>query len=108
MAKVPLAPIGRALDQFLDARTFEKNAHAMRALDEALDARRHKIAEGWGAEYVERVHKKQKLTTRERVELLVDPGTRTFEVGTFVNFERRFGKLESPAAGVITAFARVE
>ena len=34
-------------------------------------------------------------------------GSRLFEVGTFVNHGRTFGKQESPAAGVITAFARV-
>jgi 3-methylcrotonyl-CoA carboxylase beta subunit len=53
------------------------------------------------------VHKKGKLTARERLERLKDPGSRVFEVGTFVNHGRKFGKLESPAAGVVTAFVRV-
>ncbi|HUR26888.1 MAG TPA: carboxyl transferase domain-containing protein [Planctomycetota bacterium] len=108
MAKVPLTPIGRPRAEFLDAASFEKHRGAMRALESVLDERRAKIAAGWGASYAERVHAKNKLTARERLERLKDSGTRTFEVGTFVNHERKFGKLESPAAGVITAFARVE
>ena len=64
---------------------------------------------GWGPSYVERVHKKGKLTARERLDKLADPGTRTFEVGTFVNYGEVFpGDQKSPAAGVVTAFARVE
>ncbi|MFN0244652.1 MAG: acyl-CoA carboxylase subunit beta, partial [Planctomycetota bacterium] len=54
------------------------------------------------------VHQKQKLSARERVERLKDAGTVAREVGTFVNWGRMFGKLESPAAGVITAFVLVE
>ena len=43
MAHVPLAPIGRARDAFLDAATFEKNRAAMRAKDDELSARRHHL-----------------------------------------------------------------
>jgi 3-methylcrotonyl-CoA carboxylase beta subunit len=108
MAKVPLIPLGRARDAFLDAATYERNRQAMGALDARLAERRAKIALGWGEEYRARVHKKGKLTARERVEQLKDPGTRVFEVLTFVNYERKFGKLESPAAGVMTAYVQVE
>jgi acetyl-CoA carboxylase carboxyltransferase component len=107
MAKVPLIPIGSARASFLDTPSFEKNRAAMSALETLLDERRAKIAAGWGPSYVERVHAKGKLTARERVVRLIDEGSETFEVGTFVNYERKFGKLESPAAGVITVFARV-
>jgi 3-methylcrotonyl-CoA carboxylase beta subunit len=107
MAKVPLAPIGRPRDAFLDAQVFERNLSGTRAWDAVLAERRAKIAQGWGPTYSDRVHKKGKLTARERLERLKDPESRSFEVGTFVNFERRFGKLESPAAGVVTAFAKV-
>jgi acetyl-CoA carboxylase carboxyltransferase component len=108
MAKVPLVPIGSARDAALDEASFARNAEAMRRLDERLRERRAKVADGWGGEYRSRVHKKGKLTARERVERLRDEGTRTFEVLTFVNHGRKFGKLESPAAGVVTAFTRVE
>ncbi len=108
MAKVPLSPIGRPLDAFLDDATFRKNREELLAKETTLAERRATVHSGWGEEYEARVHKKGKLTARERLERLKDEGTDVFEVGTFVNWGRKFGKLESPAAGVITAFARVE
>jgi 3-methylcrotonyl-CoA carboxylase beta subunit len=107
MAHVPLSPIGSPRDAFQDAATFAKNREAMRAKDGELAARRAKVADGWGAAYLERVHQKKKLSARERVELLKDANSPVREVGTFVNHGRTFGKLESPAAGVVTAFVRV-
>jgi acetyl-CoA carboxylase carboxyltransferase component len=80
----------------------------MRAKEAVLAERRAANAAGWGPKYVERVHADGKTTTRERLESLRDPGTALREFGTFVNFGRKFGERESPAAGVITAFARVE
>ena len=108
MAHVPLSSIGSSREAFLDAATFEKNRAAMREKEELLASRRAKVAQGWGPKYVERVHADSKLTARERLELLKDPGSAAFEVGTFVNFGRTFETRESPAAGVVTAFARVE
>jgi 3-methylcrotonyl-CoA carboxylase beta subunit len=107
MAKVPLVPFGSALDTFTDPQGLAKNAAALREREDLLRARRTKIESGWGEKYAARVHEKGKLTARERLERLKDPGTQHREVGTFVNFERKFGELESPAAGVITAFALV-
>jgi acetyl-CoA carboxylase carboxyltransferase component len=107
MAKVPLVPIGRPREAFLDSASFERQRGALRELVDALAQKRAKVAEGWGAEYAARVHKKGKLTARERIERLKDEGSRSFEVLTFVNHGRKFGKLESPAAGVVTAYVRV-
>ena len=41
---------------------------------EALDAEHVKAVAGGGEKYVERHHARGKLTARERIELLVDPG----------------------------------
>ncbi|HET6582856.1 MAG TPA: carboxyl transferase domain-containing protein, partial [Nannocystaceae bacterium] len=108
MVHVPLAPIGRARRSFCDDATFaaQLDAHAQR--ETLLRERRAEVARGWGDEYVARVHAKGKLTARERLALLADPGTPTFDVGTFVNYGLVFGKdLKSPGAGVVTSFARV-
>src|SRR5262245_43486965 len=107
MARVPLAPIGRALDACLGSADAARNAERARVRERVLVERRGAIRAGWGDEYVKRVREKKKLTTRERIERLKDPGSALFEVGTFVNHGRKFGKSESPAAGVITAFTRV-
>ena len=109
MAFVPLVPIGDPLAILADSRTVAERREALAALEHRLLARRGEVEAGWGPSYVDRVHNKGKLTARERLARLVDPGTRTFEVGTFVNYGEVFpGDQKSPAAGVVTAFARVE
>jgi 3-methylcrotonyl-CoA carboxylase beta subunit len=107
MAHVPLLPIGQSLGASLDERSQHAHRAQIAEKERVLEERRAAIQTGWGEEYVARVHKKGKLTARERIERLRDPGSRVFEVGTFVNYGRRFGQLESPAAGVVTAFVTV-
>ena len=107
MAIVPLTPVGAPTAALLDTQTFADNRDAAWEREATLRERRAEIAAGWGPKYLDRVHKKGKLSSRERIARLVDPGTDVFEVGTFVNYDRLYqGKLRSPAAGVITAFAR--
>jgi 3-methylcrotonyl-CoA carboxylase beta subunit len=109
MPHVPLVPIGNPRAHVVDDRTFEEHGRRLAELEAALAERRAEVASGWGDKYVQRVHAKGKLTTRERLERLRDPGSRLFEVGTFVNYGEEFaGGLISPAAGVVTAFTRIE
>nr|HEX4312527.1 carboxyl transferase domain-containing protein [Kofleriaceae bacterium] len=109
MAFVPLVPIGDSLDRLVDDRTAADQRAALAALEDRLRERRAEVHAGWGPTYVDRVHAKGKRTARERLERLADPGTRTFEVGTFVNYGEVFpGDQRSPGAGVVTAFARVD
>jgi 3-methylcrotonyl-CoA carboxylase beta subunit len=110
MAIVPLVPIGDPRSAVCDDRTFAEYRDALTKLEERMRERRAEVHEGWGDKYIERVHKKGKLTTRERLAKLIDPGSEVLEVGTFVNYGREFGEkgLRSPAAGVVTAFARIE
>lgn len=109
MAFVPLAPIGDPLGTLIDERTATDQRTALATLEDRLRTRRREVEGGWGPAYVDRVHKKGKLTARERLARVIDPGTRTYEVGTFVNYGEVFpGDQKSPAAGVVTAFARVE
>ena len=107
MAKVPLVPTGSPLDAFLGPSEAQRNRQRADERRRTLAERRAAVEAGWGDEYRQRVHEKQKLTARERIERLRDPGSRLFEVGTFVHWGRTFGKQSSPAAGVVTAFARV-
>jgi len=108
MAHVPLVPIGKPRADIVDSTTFESFAGGLGALESRLGERRAEVAQGWGPSYIDRVHAKGKLTARERIERLVDPGTEIFEVGTFVNYGEVFpGDVRSPAAGVVTAVVRV-
>jgi 3-methylcrotonyl-CoA carboxylase beta subunit len=112
MAKVLLQPVGQPLEAFLAPAEAEKNAATMDSLEADILLKRAEVRAGWGEEYVKRVHKKGKLTTWERLDLLKDPGTEIMPVGTFVNYGREFGegpdKKKCPGAGVVTAFVRVE
>jgi acetyl-CoA carboxylase carboxyltransferase component len=95
------------LDACLGSVEAEQHRKQAAERESRLARERAAVHAGWGPEYVARVHERKKLTTRERIERLKDRGSRLFEVGTFVNHGRKFGKQASPAAGVITAFARV-
>jgi len=109
MAHVPLVPIGGPRGRFLDDRSYDDHRAGLAPLEARLHERRAEVHAGWGATYVDRVHAKGKLTARERIERLMDPGSRTYEVLTFVNYGEEYrGGLRSPGAGVVTAFVRVE
>ncbi|MEM1416308.1 MAG: carboxyl transferase domain-containing protein [Myxococcota bacterium] len=107
MAHVPIRPLGAPRESFLDEATFGRQREALGSLEATLEERRAEVQAGWGEKYVQRVHAKGKLTARERLARLIDPGTEPREIGTFVNYGEQFGKLRSPAAGVVTAFARI-
>ena len=66
------------------------------SLRELEDRLRH----GGGADKIERQHRQGKLTARERISLLCDPGTRFLEVGLLVAYDQYDG--QAPAAGVVT------
>src|SRR4029079_16839666 len=105
MAFVPLVPIGDPLSKLVDERTAVDQRTALSVLEDRLRARRTEVHAGWGPTYVDRVHKKGKLTTRERLHRPNDPAPRTLDGGTFVNYGEVFpGNQKSPAAGVVTAF----
>ncbi|HEX4825501.1 MAG TPA: carboxyl transferase domain-containing protein [Candidatus Polarisedimenticolaceae bacterium] len=110
MAKVVLGPIGTSRERALGDDAWRAQLAHARALNAALEAKREEVRRGWGASYEERVKKKGKLTTWERVERLRDRGTDVLPFGTLVNYGRTFGEdaKTSPGAGVVTAFVQVE
>jgi acetyl-CoA carboxylase carboxyltransferase component len=109
MAHVPLVPVGTPLKRLIDERTVNEYRASLLEREERLRMRRAEVHQGWGPKYIERVHQKGKLTARERIDQLKDPGAPVYEVGTFVNYGEEYaGGVRSPAAGVITAFTRVE
>jgi acetyl-CoA carboxylase carboxyltransferase component len=71
-----------------------------------LWARDARIKAMGGAERVERQHAAGKLTARERIDLLLDPGTFE-EIGAHVTHRRPDALPEAPADGVVTGFGRI-
>jgi acetyl-CoA carboxylase carboxyltransferase component len=108
MARVILEPIGGPRAGFLPAEEFEKNRATMAAAATPIREGREVVRDGWGEAYRERLAKKEKLPTWERIERLRDPGSDIFPIGTFVNYGIEFeGGKRSPGAGVVTAFVRI-
>jgi len=102
--KLELRKIGTALNS--TSGQARKNKEHHQGLDSALEEKRSIVRKGWGAE---KVHRKGKRTTWERIERLKDAGSRVFEVGTLVNWGRDFAgsKRQAPGAGVVTVFCRI-
>ncbi len=74
-----------------------------------LEAREAKIKQMGGAEQVKKQHALNKLTARERIDLLFDPGT-FVETGMHVKHHcHYFGldKIDIPADGVVTGYGTV-
>ncbi|MGE5589921.1 MAG: acyl-CoA carboxylase subunit beta [Bacillota bacterium] len=81
----------------------------MRERVERLEEERQRIALGGGQEKLEKRRASGRLTARERLELLFDPGSFT-ELDAFVRHRSTsFGldKVDAPADGVITGFGTV-
>src|SRR5215471_21161929 len=89
------------------SRRFETNMRYMADLVSTLRNEEEQIREGGGAKAIESQHNKGRLTARERIQKLIDPGS-FFELGTYVAhgmYEEWGG---APAAGVVTGLARIE
>jgi acetyl-CoA carboxylase carboxyltransferase component len=81
----------------------------LRPLADDLRARRERIRQGGGAEKVEAQHAQEKLTARERLDLLIDNGT-FVELGIHGrphSSQRAMDGKEAPADGVVTGYGKV-
>jgi 3-methylcrotonyl-CoA carboxylase beta subunit len=84
---------------------FAANEAAMRALVGELRARQEKIALGGGEAARAKHVARGKLLPRDRVEMLLDPGTPFLELSPLAAFGM-YGD-ESPGAGIITGIGRI-
>src|SRR5262252_1682766 len=62
---------------------FEKNMRAMADLVARVRNEEETIRQGGGAKAIDSQHAKKRLTARERVALLLDPGSELFELGLY-------------------------
>src|SRR3954464_14511502 len=86
---------------------FEANMRFLADLVSQVRNEEEKIREGGGHKAIESQHSKGRLTARERINLLVDPGA-FFELSAYAAhgmYEEWGG---APAAGVITGLARIQ
>ena len=85
---------------------FEANMRFLADVVAQVHNEEEKIREGGGTKAIESQHSKGRLTARERINLLVDPGS-FFELGSYVAFGMYEEWGGAPAAGVITGLGRI-
>jgi len=86
---------------------FEKNSQRMVELLTVIKNEEEKIRQGGGEKAIESQHKKNRLTARERVAALIDPGTHFFELGIYAAYEMYEEWGGAPSAGTVTGLGRV-
>lgn len=91
-----------------DNSRFERNQAEMADLVTKIRNEQELIEQGGGEKAIEAQHKKGRLTARERIALLIDPGTEFFELGIYTAWEMYEEWGGAPSAGVVTGLARVQ
>src|SRR5438445_6016329 len=86
---------------------FEANMRFLADLVSAVRNEEEQIREGGGPKAIESQHSKGRLTARERIQRLIDPGT-FFELGTYAAYRMYEEWGGAPAAGVVSGLARIE
>ncbi len=88
-----------------DSAEYRDNAARMTALTAELRARLETGREGGGAKYLERHREQGKLPVRERLDLLLDPGSPFLELSPLAAWDMYDG--DAPGAGLVTGIGRV-
>jgi 3-methylcrotonyl-CoA carboxylase beta subunit len=90
-----------------EARKARANREGMEALLLALRQQEDTLRQGGGAKAFEAQHGKKRLTARERLDLLLDPGEEFLELGLFAAYGMYEEWGGAPSAGVVTGLGRI-
>ena len=91
--------VSKESEEFLSNQNF--HLHSIRKLSQALDASR----EGGGLKAKETQHAKGKLTARERIAKLIDPGSFFLELSALAGHDLYEDQV--PSGGIVTGLGRV-
>lgn len=86
---------------------FEKNMRALAERMSAIHNEEEAIRAGGGPKAIESQHGKGRLTGRERINLLIDKGSRFRELGLYAAYKMYEEWGGAPSAGVITGLAKI-
>jgi 3-methylcrotonyl-CoA carboxylase beta subunit len=86
---------------------FQSNTRRMVDLLTGIKDEEEQIRQGGGHSAIEAQHRKGRLTARERLAKLVDPGSALFELGLYAAHEMYQEWGGAPAAGTLTGLGRV-
>ena len=100
---------GTVIKSLIDPKSPAFQANSRQMIDRLTDIKNEesRIREGGGAKAIESQHKKNRLTARERIELLIDPKSRFFELGLYAAHEMYKEWGGAPAAGTIVGLGLV-
>lgn len=85
--------------------TTASSASRLRALSDKVREVEARIKEGGGEKRLAKLKAQGKLSARERIEQLCDPGSRLLEIGMLIAYDQYDG--QAPAAGVVTGLGVV-
>jgi acetyl-CoA carboxylase carboxyltransferase component len=101
---IPMSVLSSQVERESDA--FAQRRGRMEALVAELRERTAQVAQGGGERAIERHRSRGKLTARERVDRLLDPGSAFLELGALAAWEMYDG--QAPSAGMVTGIGVVE
>lgn len=86
---------------------FRRNDAALRTLLASITSKAEDVKQGGGADAIGRHHQRGKMTARERIEKLIDPGTYFLEIGLFSAYGMypEFGG--APSAGTVFGVGKI-
>ena len=105
----PAAHFSNLLASTLDpqSRKSRANRAGMEALLLALRQQEETLRQGGGSKAIAAQHEKKRLTARERLDLLLDPGEPFLEIGLFAAYGMYEEWGGAPSAGVVTGLGRI-
>src|ERR1700741_60605 len=86
---------------------FNKNEDKMSLLISAMEHKLEKIYQGGGKSRIEKLHEQGKMSARERIQFLIDKGSKTIEIGAFVGEDMYPDHGGCPAGGVVVVIGYV-
>jgi acetyl-CoA carboxylase carboxyltransferase component len=101
---IPMSVLSSQVERESDA--FAQRRGRMEVLVAELRERTAQVAQGGGEKAIERHRSRGKLTARERVDRLLDPGSAFLELGALAAWEMYDG--QAPSAGMVTGIGVVE
>ena len=109
MAKIYLKTLSTNI-KFTKPENYH-NKHRMNIMDNQLDALRKITYRGWGEVYRQRVTKKGRLNSWERIQYISDNNNDILSLGTFSNnlsvFDKFLSQKTAPSSGVVTVITRI-
>jgi 3-methylcrotonyl-CoA carboxylase beta subunit len=87
---------------------YHKNEDALKLAVTRTNRMLQQIHYGGGPKKIEQLHKKGKMTARERIDYLTDEGSYFFEIGAFAGYGMYEEHGGCPAGGVITGIGYVK